>query len=93
MFQAVDTIPERCGDWKTTELRFPNNDQESFTLYHRDPLEAIRSLWGDPSLAKDIVYKPSKVFQTASKEHRVYNEMWTGKWWWTAQVSNEFIGG
>jgi hypothetical protein len=87
MHKILDIVPERCGPWKTTTLTFPGKE-ESFVVHHRDPLEAIRALWGDPSLASDLVYKPSRIFRDESRETRVYNEMWTGKWWWAAQVSS-----
>ena len=41
----------------------------------------------NPALAKDIVYKPKRIFMNASKEKRVYNEMWTGTRWEETQVS------
>ena len=85
MLDLVDQIPDRCGDWKTTRISFPR-EEESFLIHHRDPVEAVRSLWGDPSLADHIVYKPSRVFRNKESETRVYSEMWTGKWWWAAQV-------
>ena len=53
----------------------------------RDPLEAIRTLLGNPAHAQDIVYKPKKVFSDRTKEKRIYSEMWTGKWWHSIQVS------
>lgn len=53
----------------------------------RDPLEAIRTLLGNPAHARDIVYKPKKVFSDGTKEKRIYSEMWTGKWWHSIQVS------
>ena len=52
-----------------------------------DPLEAIRTLLGNPAHAQDIVYKPKKVFSDETKEKRIYSEMWTGKWWHSIQVS------
>ncbi|THU89742.1 hypothetical protein K435DRAFT_600717, partial [Dendrothele bispora CBS 962.96] len=62
MLDMVDQIPDRCGVWKTTSIHFPGKESESFLIHHRDPIEAIKSLWGDPSLADHIVYKPSRVF-------------------------------
>ena len=52
---------------------------------YRDPLEAVRALWGDPSLAEHLVYRPSKMFSDEMKTKRTYSEMWTGKWWWAMQ--------
>ncbi|KAL0063613.1 hypothetical protein AAF712_009470 [Marasmius tenuissimus] len=48
-------------------------------------LKAIKALWGDPSLAEHLVFKPSKMFSDSGKTRRNYLEMWTGKWWWAMQ--------
>jgi hypothetical protein len=86
MLQTVDEIPERSGEWKTKKIHFPGKE-ESFTIYHQDPIEAIQSLWGDPALADHLVYWPSRVFRnTETGQKQIFNKMWTGKWWWTAQV-------
>ncbi|EGO02485.1 hypothetical protein SERLA73DRAFT_150220 [Serpula lacrymans var. lacrymans S7.3] len=44
------------------------------------------SLLDNPAHAKHIVYKPKKIFSNAQKENRIYNEMWTGKWWHAIQA-------
>ncbi|KAH6916722.1 hypothetical protein BKA70DRAFT_1089903 [Coprinopsis sp. MPI-PUGE-AT-0042] len=55
LHQAVDALPDRAGSWKTKELSFKDQPDEVFTIQYRDPLEAIRSLWKDPSLSPHIV--------------------------------------
>ncbi|KAJ3756691.1 hypothetical protein EV360DRAFT_30984, partial [Lentinula raphanica] len=62
MLNKVDQIPERGGSWFVKQLSFKDRPQEEFTVRYRDPIEAIKALWGDPSLAKDLVYKPAKLF-------------------------------
>lgn len=57
-----------------------------YRVRHRDPLEAIKTLLGDPTYANDIVYTPKKVFENKNKDNRIYTEMWTGKWWHAVQV-------
>lgn len=88
MLETVDSIPERCGPWFTKRLSFKDRPSEFFTIYHRNPIEAIKALWGDPALAKHLVYKPVKIFQgkTHIEERRIYNEMWTGGLWNAVQV-------
>ncbi|KAE9394162.1 hypothetical protein BT96DRAFT_958870 [Gymnopus androsaceus JB14] len=54
---------------------------EEFVLHHRNILEVIKSLWGDLSLAKHLVYRPKAIFLDETKKQRSYSEMWTGKWW------------
>ncbi|KIY43174.1 hypothetical protein FISHEDRAFT_7262, partial [Fistulina hepatica ATCC 64428] len=78
LHKIVDSVPERAGKWRTKVLAFPEDPDEKFFLRHRDPLEAIRSLWQDPAFRDKIVYVPERVFN--SEENRVFNEMWTGKW-------------
>lgn len=80
MHQIINTIPSRAL-WHTTYLSFPDNPEEQHMVQYRDPLEAICTLLGNPAHAKNIVYKPCKVFADESKENQIYSEMWTGKWW------------
>lgn len=89
MLETVDKIPDRCGMWFTKQLSFKDRPDEHFTIRHRDPIEAIKALWGDPSFSNDLVYKPSKLFRRAvmSEEERMFSEMWTGGFWNAVQVS------
>jgi hypothetical protein len=34
-----------------------------------------------------ISYVPEKAFSDENGDVRVYDEMWTGDWWWKIQVS------
>jgi hypothetical protein len=88
MLQKVDAIPERCGPWYTKRLTFKDRPDEHFTIKYRDPVEAIKGLWGDPAFANDLVYKPAKLFRgkRRTEEERIYSEMWTGSFWNAAQV-------
>ncbi|CAA7269607.1 unnamed protein product [Cyclocybe aegerita] len=80
--QTIDNdIPDRAGIWKTEDLFFDDAPDVPYTIRYRDPLEAVRSLWGDPSLAKHLVYRPQKVFTDEDRMSCVYTEMWTGDWW------------
>lgn len=71
-------------------LAFKDRPEEIHVIRHRDIVEAVRCLWGDPGLAKHMVYKPKKIFSDASRTNRIYNEMWTGSWWHAVQVSYSF---
>ena len=79
MLAKVDKIPSRCGPWYTKQLLFKDRPEETFFVHHRNPLDAIKALWGDQSLAKDLVYKPAKLFRSSKcmEEDRIFNEMWT----------------
>ena len=86
MHQIVDSLPDRAGEWKTTELSFDDAPNSKFTIRHRNPVEAIKSLFKDPSLEEHLVYAPSKVYTDSTKASRSYSEMWTGQWWNAIQV-------
>ncbi|KAJ3816209.1 hypothetical protein F5880DRAFT_1619629, partial [Lentinula raphanica] len=88
MLKLVDEIPATRGQWFTKRLSFKDRPDEHFIVRHRNPIEAIRALWGDPALAKDLVYKPAKMFRNKHKptdNERIFSEMWTGGLWRAAQ--------
>ncbi|KAJ3965272.1 hypothetical protein EV361DRAFT_776715, partial [Lentinula raphanica] len=83
MLGKLDDIPERCGPWFTKKPTFKDRSDEEYLIYHRDPIEAIKSLWGDPALASDLVYRPAKLFRNSKhkEDDRIFSEMWTGSFW------------
>ncbi|KAG1834650.1 hypothetical protein F4604DRAFT_1944865 [Suillus subluteus] len=84
LHKIVDAVPPRAT-WKKRELWFKNDPEDKHIVHHRDPLEAIKTLLGNPAHAEHVVYRPKKIFSDASKSKRIYNEMWTGDWWNTVQ--------
>jgi hypothetical protein len=91
LLQKVDSLPDRAGKWQTTHLNFDDDPKAQFTIRHRDPVEAIKSLWKNPALSEHLVYSPLKVFTNKSKTCRSYSEMWTGQWWNAIQVRHALI--
>lgn len=89
MHEHLDSIPRRAGKWHSKHIYFPDQPDQPFVLIHRDILEAIKALWGDPALAEYLEYKPKRMFTDENKETRMYTEMWTGEWWWLVQVRLE----
>ncbi|KAH9912827.1 uncharacterized protein B0H18DRAFT_887368 [Fomitopsis serialis] len=85
LFIKVDALPDRAA-WKTTSLTFPDRIDEQHLVRYRDILEAIKALLGNPAHAKDVVYRPRRVFADRSRTKRIYSEMWTGLWWNAVQV-------
>lgn len=66
---------------------------EELEFWRRDPVECVRELIGNPAFRDSMAYEPEQVYADAMGENRVYDEMWTGDWWWKLQVStsNYFI--
>ena len=93
MLQHVDAIPERCGQWFSKRLSFKDRPNEHFVVHHRNPVEAIKGLWGDLAFSRDLVYKPAKLFRGGiqTEEERVFSEMWTAGFWNAAQVFTSFL--
>lgn len=59
---------------------------ERLEFYSRDVMECIRSLFGDPSFAQELAIVPERHYTSHERTCRVYNEMYTGEWWWSVQV-------
>jgi hypothetical protein len=81
-----NSIPSRAP-WKHHYLSFKDSPEEKHLVQFRDPILAIQSLLSNPAHAQRMVFTPRKVYTSKSKEHRIYNEMWTGRWWNAVQVS------
>jgi hypothetical protein len=92
LFNKIDSLPTG-PKWEVIELsvegRGVNDDgvvTEKVELWRRDPVECIRELFSNPAFTDKIHYKPQKVYTDESRTERVYDEMWTGQWWWKMQV-------
>src|SRR5882757_89785 len=59
---------------------------ETLDVYHRDIIECIRALYGDPELTPHLIFKPERHYVDEDWTTRVYSDMHTGKWWWETQV-------
>jgi hypothetical protein len=70
---------EKNDDGKTMKT-------EKLELWFRNPIECIRELLGNPMFKDVTFYEPVKLYRDADGKTRVFNEMWTGDWWWEIQV-------
>jgi hypothetical protein len=59
---------------------------ERLDFYCRDILECIRSLYGDPKFAQAMAFAPERHYTSGARTSRIYNELYTGDWWWIVQV-------
>ncbi|KIK11594.1 hypothetical protein PISMIDRAFT_19393 [Pisolithus microcarpus 441] len=60
---------------------------EQLELWCRDPIECVQDLMGNPAFRDAMSYVPQRAYTDANGENRIYDEMWTGNWWWDVQVS------
>ena len=59
---------------------------ERLELWRWDPVECMKELMGNPILKDSLEYAPQKHFMDEEGINRVFDEMWTGDWWWNTQV-------
>ena len=53
----------------------------------RDPIDCIRELIGNPMFRDVMRYAPERVYVDEEGTDRLYDNMWTGNWWWDLQVN------
>ena len=90
LLRFIEDILARA-EWESVALSFKDAPEDKYVVHYRSPVEAIKTLLGDPSLAKDIVYKLKHIFTNTNKDKRVYNEMWMGMWLEETQVSTDMF--
>lgn len=59
---------------------------EGHTMFYRDVIQCIESLFGDPEFAPYLVFAPERHYADKDRTIRLYHDMHTGKWWWETQV-------
>ncbi|KAL0572117.1 hypothetical protein V5O48_009844 [Marasmius crinis-equi] len=62
---------------------------EPFEFYHRDILECIKALWGDPDFSAYLIMCPERHYTDDSLTKRLFHNMHTGEWWWSTQEEVE----
>ncbi|KZT20962.1 hypothetical protein NEOLEDRAFT_1074287 [Neolentinus lepideus HHB14362 ss-1] len=89
--KLIDKLPGRPA-FKHEEVVIAD---EAFEVYHRDVIECIRALYGDPEFAKDLIVLPERHYADADMTIRRYSDMHTGRWWWGTQkaLDKEKPGG
>ena len=68
-----------------------DNRMETLELWHRDPVECIAEVLGNPSFHGKQQYAPQRVFRNKNGKNQEFGEMWTADWWWKTQVCEHNI--
>jgi hypothetical protein len=90
--KKVDDLPTGPG-WNcelvkiTGNVRGENGEMmtEELELWCRDPVEIVRELIGNPVFKDYMAYAPEKAYQDEDGNVRIFDETWTGDWWWDMQ--------
>lgn len=86
--QVIDELPGNAP-WQTSTFTVdhqPSGTKTEHTLHFRDPVECVKYLYSNPVFVDHMKFAPERHFFDEEMEHRVYNEMNTGDWWWETQV-------
>lgn len=59
---------------------------EELELWCRDPVECVRELMSNPLFRDMLAYAPERAYADSAGEIPIYDDMWTGEWWWELQV-------
>ncbi|KAG9088083.1 hypothetical protein FRC06_002242 [Ceratobasidium sp. 370] len=86
LMQEVDGLP-KGPKWATVEVTVgEGKHQRTRKLYMRDILEVVHELLGAQHFKHWMWYAPERHWTSEHREHRVYDEMWSGDWWWRMQL-------
>jgi hypothetical protein len=78
--QLNDIIDKEMSGCPPFQCKVLNIRDERLEFYSRDALECIRSLYGDPEFAQDLVFAPERHYTSHECTSRLYNEMYTCDW-------------
>ncbi|THU86074.1 hypothetical protein K435DRAFT_805378 [Dendrothele bispora CBS 962.96] len=92
LLKFIDNI-ERGPEFQCTPIKLEGDivdsnghaQTETLELWHRDPVEVIKDLMGNPVFRGHQQYAPVQHFRNKERTDREYSEMWTGDWWWDVQ--------
>ncbi|KAM6493733.1 hypothetical protein JOM56_010094 [Amanita muscaria] len=90
---AIDGLVERLGlSFKSLPGRPTFHHQritvsgETVSLYSRDIIECISTLYGDPKFVHHLINRPERQYKKEGDHRtRVFHDMHTGDWWWEMQ--------
>ncbi|THU94688.1 hypothetical protein K435DRAFT_798739 [Dendrothele bispora CBS 962.96] len=92
LLQFVDTL-ERGPQFHCTPIQVQGDlkdangqpQTEILELWHRDPVDVVKEIMGNPAFRGHQHYTPIRYFRDESRKNREYSEMWTCNWWWDVQ--------
>ena len=61
--------------------------EENVEVWRRDPVECVTELMGNPAFKNNMSYVAEHIYLDKGGKVRIFDEMWTGDWWWDTQVS------
>ncbi|QRV97644.1 Zn-finger protein [Ceratobasidium sp. AG-Ba] len=92
LLQDIDSLP-RGPKWTQAQVTVGEGIfKRRHTVRFRDVLEVIRHLISARRFKDCMRYAPERHWTSPDKKSQLYDEMWSGDWWWRMQfrIRNEF---
>ncbi|KAF7319649.1 hypothetical protein HMN09_00305400 [Mycena chlorophos] len=91
-YQKIDALPSgpqwSCDLIKLTGDKVGEDGQlmvEEVEFWHRDALECLEDIMGNPAFKDHMRYAPRHVYRDEEGTNREYSEMYSGELWWGLQ--------
>ncbi|KAJ2974809.1 hypothetical protein NUW54_g11836 [Trametes sanguinea] len=92
--QKIDALPCGSTGWKVEVMEAVGDKLgedgkpkvERVELWSRDVVDCVRELMGNASFRDSLVYGPQHHYVDEHGQTRLYENMWTGDWWWDVQT-------
>ena len=83
--KKIDKLP--IGpEWKCNIIEVTGDLLDDEGKPMSEPIECVKLLIGNLAFKEFISYVPERVYRDDKGNVRVFDEMWTGDWWWETQV-------
>ncbi|CAE6368386.1 unnamed protein product [Rhizoctonia solani] len=85
LLKDIDRLP-RGVEWVSDEIVIGEDSNERvYTVFKRDIVKVVGELIGAPRFKNHMRYAPERHWTSRNRRQRVYDEMWSGEWWWRTQ--------
>ncbi|KAH9171757.1 hypothetical protein EDB89DRAFT_1906741 [Lactarius sanguifluus] len=83
--KIIDEKLPRPPQFRCQEL---NIGGECLQFHHRDIIQCIWTLFGNPEFVHNLVFAPERHYTNSTQTCHIYDGMYMGDWWWSVQVHN-----
>ncbi|KAG8737616.1 hypothetical protein FRC10_008018 [Ceratobasidium sp. 414] len=83
--QEINSLPRGPRWYRETIKVAGDQGEEILDLWKRDILEVVQWLLSNPRFIEHTRYAPEWHYDSLDQKSRVYDEMWSGNWWWKLQ--------
>ncbi|KAG9083376.1 hypothetical protein FRC06_004560, partial [Ceratobasidium sp. 370] len=81
----IDNLPHGPGWYRQTVRIITDAGEEILDLWKRDVVEVVKMLIRDRRFTKHMRFAPERHWSSEDRQEQVYDEMWSGEWWWRIQ--------